>query len=114
MKVVVISANRTPIVTQRRRSSSNIQILGSIFIKVLLDVSGEDPYIVNDAIPVNIVTAGIEPAPCTKPIIYTICLYVELLMLGYFPLLQAEDGCRIRFNRELKRGNSILTYYLLN
>ena len=110
MKIVIISANKTPIVTLKRRLSSNIQILGSISIKVIFDVSGEDPYRVYEVIPGNIVTAGIEPAPFAKPI----SLYVGLLMLEYFPLIQVEHGCRIRFDNEMKRGNSVLSYYLLH
>jgi len=74
MKIVIISVIRTPVVTLTRRLSSNIRIHGSIFIKVFLDVSREDLYRANDAISGNFLTAGIQPAPSTKPTILINCL----------------------------------------
>src|ERR1035437_10009546 len=73
MKVVITSANRTPIVTIKRGLSLNVQILGNISIKAALDVSWKDPYIVYDVILGNVLTAGIEPTPCTQSAIYINC-----------------------------------------
>ena len=71
MKVVIISAKRTPIgILNGALSSLNAPKLGSIPIKAVMDDSMITPSLVDEVIMGNILTAGIGQAPCRQAALY--------------------------------------------
>ena len=91
MKVVITSANRTPIgILNRGLSSLSVPKLGRIAIKAVLDDSGINPSIVDEVILGNVLTAGIGQAPCRQA--YMQILQTKLNVLLSVLLQKGRSG----------------------